>query len=387
MRLRELFEAAAPAVGRKYQHVEDLVFTGIPSKNVSPGVEAGLNAVRIIKDMATQSKGKSEIKWDGSPVVYWGRDEAGRFMLIPKNAWDYLKRGKKETTNGVSTVMTSPKDISNFILNTGKAEPGKEKQRQSYANQLANLWSYFESISPEKGFIEGGLLFYPGTKPQGGTAMPVLNNETGDYDFTPNISSFHIPANSELGQRIAKTKVMVAATGYYDSLGDGSESRYPNAEQLSTDDVIVQGTTYVQDAPGIDETLVDQAEEFISTNGESINSFLAPKQGLSRVGDILYKFYNQNLRIAGVKQQFTNWASQNLTDSQAKKVISDPGLDAVLTAVEKLSIAKLDMYKRASAGTHSGIRQTKPEGYVYQDPDTGQFVKAISQADWAPRKD
>jgi hypothetical protein len=263
------------------------------------GSVGGQHAVERMRKMSQQG-GSIELKWDGSPVVYWGRDEAGRFMLIPKNAWDYLKRGKKETTNGVSTEINSPEDIRNFILNTGKAEPGKEKQRQNYANQLASLWNYFEKISPEAGFIEGGLLFYPGTKPQGGTAMPVLNNETGDYDFTPNISSFHIPANSELGQRIAKAKVMVAATGYYETMGASDETRYPDAEALSTPDVIVQGTTYVEEAPGIDETLVDQAEEFISTNGESINSFLAPKQGLSRVGDILYKFYERSSVIYSI---------------------------------------------------------------------------------------
>lgn len=380
MRLRELFEAAAPSVGRKYQHIEDLVFTGIPSKDISPGVEAGIQAVRIIRDMASQSKGKSEIKWDGSPVLYWGRNEAGEFQLYPKNAWDYLKRGTKQTKSGVSTEMNSPEDVRKFILGTGNTESGKEKQRQNYANQLASLWNYFEKISPESGFIEGGLLFHPGQP-------AVLNPKTGDYDFTPNITSFHIPADSDLGKRIKTAKVMIAATGYYETIGTSDETRYPDAESLSTSDVIVQGTTYIEQAPGIDETLVDQAEEFISTNGESINSFLAPKPGLSKVGDILYKFYNQNLRIAGIKQQFANWANENLSSAQANKVVSDPGLDAVLTAVEKLSVAKLDMYKRASAGTHGGIRQTKPEGYVYQDPDTGQFVKAISQADWAPRKD
>ncbi len=380
MRLRELFEAAAPSVGRKYQHIEDLVFTGIPSKGIAPGAEAGEHAVRILRDMASQSKGKNEIKWDGSPVVYWGRDANGRFMLIPKNAWDYLKRGKKETTNGVSTVMTSPKDIENFILNTGKVEPGQEKKRQTYAKQLANLWPYFEKISPEKGFIEGGILFSP-------LDPFTFNDETDEYEFLPNITQFHIKRSSELGKRIAKAKVMVAATGYYEALGSSDEGRYPDATDLSTPDVIVQGTTYVEEAPGIDDTLVQNAETFIQQNAQSIDSFLSPQAGLSKPGDILYKFYNQNLRIAGVKEKFKDWAQANLSPGQSSKLLNHPGLNAALTAVEKLSVAKLDLYKRASGGTHGGIRQTKPEGYVYQDPDTSQFVKAIDQGNWAPRKD
>ena len=387
MRAREfIYEAAAPSVGRKYQHVEDLIFTGIPSRGISPGVEAGRHAVRIIKDMATQSKGQNEIKWDGSPVVYWGKQD-GVFYLIPKNAWEYLKRGKTQLDNGVKTAPTSADEVSAFLLGTGKPDPEREAQRKQYAKQMASLWSYFEQASPEEGFLEGGLLFYPGTKPNGETAKPVLNKETGEYDFTPNITGFHIGKDSDLGRRIKSAKVMVAATGYYESLGSSDEGRYPDPEELSTNDTIVQGTVYVESAPGVDESLIDDAESFINNNGEAINAFLSPKPGLSKVGEVLYKFYNQNLRVAGVKQKFVDWANQNLSAPQAKKIISDPGLDAILSAVEKLSVAKLDMYQRASGGTHSGIRQTKPEGYVYKDPDTDQFVKAISQADWAPRKD
>lgn len=377
MKIVELLEAAG--VGRKYQHIEDLVFTGIPSQGISAGSEAGIHAVRILNNMA--STGESlELKWDGSPVVYWGRDDKGRFSMIPKNAWEYLKRGKTEVAPGVPTVMYSAKDIQNFIMNTGKSEPGQAKQRQQFASQMASLWPYFEKVSPDRGYIEGGILFSP-LQPY------TFNPSTQEYDFQPNITAFHIPKASDLGKRIAKAKVMVAATGYYDSLGSSDEGRYPNAEALSTPDVIVQGTTYVEKAPGVDSSVLDKASKFIQQNASMINNFLAPKPGLSKVGDILYKFYNQNLRVDGVKQKFAQWAQQNLSSSQANKVVNDPGLESVLDAVELLGRAKMDIYRKASSGTHSGIRQTKPEGYVYQDPDTGQFVKAVSQADWAPRKD
>lgn len=377
MKIVELLEAAG--VGRKYQHIEDLVFTGIPSKSISPGAEAGIHAVRILNSMS--STGKSmEIKWDGSPVVYWGRDEQGRFSMIPKNAWEYLKRGKSEVSPGVPTVMYSPDDIKKFVLGTGKVEPGQEKQRQAFANSMAELWPYFEKASPPKGYVEGGILFSPEKPAQ-------LNSKTMEYDFTPNITSFHIGKDSDLGQRIAKAKLMVAVTGYYDSLGSSDEGRFPDAEKLSTPDVIVQGTTYVEQAPGVDNMIVDKASKFIQQNGGLIDNFLAPKPGLSKVGDILYKFYNQNLRVDGVKEKFAQWAQENLSASQAGKVLNDPGLEAVLDAVELLGKAKMDIYRKASSGTHNGIRQTKPEGYVYQDPETGQFVKAVSQATWSPRKD
>jgi lipopolysaccharide export system protein LptA len=55
---------------------------------------------------------------------------------------------------------------------------------------------------------------------------------------------------------------------------------------------------------------------------------------------------------------------------------------------------KLELINSLSAGTHAGIRQTRPEGYVqahtgaqfkYDLP--GQFVKFINQADWSPDKE
>jgi len=215
----------------------------------------------------------------------------------------------------------------------------------------------------------------------------VLNQETQEYEFTPNISTFHIHKDTDLGKKIAKAKVMVAATGYYGTLGSSEEGRYPNAETLSTGDVIVQGTSYIEKAPGVESSLLDSAKRYIENNANAIDQFLTPQPGLSKVGDILYKFYNQNLRIEGVKAKFAEWAQTNLSAAQANKVVTNPNLDKVLTAVELLSKAKMDLHKKASAGTHGGIRQTKPEGYVYQDPDTGQFIKAIDQATWAPRKD
>lgn len=378
MKIVELLTEAAPAIGRKYQHIEDLVFTN--------GSDGGIHAAERLRSMAATG-GTIELKWDGSPVVYWGRDEQGRFSMIPKNAWEYLKRGKTEVAPGVTAAMYKPEDIKNFILGTGKAAPEQAPQREAYAKEMMSLWPYFEKISPPRGYIEGGLLFYP-SKPA------VLNPKTGEYDFTPNITSFHIPKTSDLGKKIAKAKVMVAATGFYETLGSSEEGRIPDAESLSTPDVIVQGTTYVEQAPGLDDKLVDQAEAYIEQNAQAIDNFLAPKPGLSKPGDILYKFFNQNLRVAGVKEKFKDWAQQNLSAGQAGKVLNDPGLDIVLNAVEKLSLAKTDLIRRLSAGTHGGIRQTKPEGYVQAHPGgqfkrdiPGQFVKAIDQATWAPRKD
>lgn len=381
MRITALLEAAGQ-VGRKYQHIEDLV--------VANGSHGGLHAVERMRNMV-DNYGTIELKWDGMPVVYWGRDDSGTFYMIPKNAWQYLKSGTMQTKAGAPTLTKSPQDVMSFILGTGGEADAKRTQ---FAKQFASLWPYFEQASPQRGFLEGGLLFYPGTKPDGQTAMPVLNQKTNTYDFKPNITTFHIPTDSQLGQRIANAKVMVAATGYYDKIGSAEEGRFPNAEQLSTQEIIVQGTTYAEAMPGVDTSYFNQIEQFISSNAQKIDNYLSPKPGMNNPGGELYNYLNQHLRTSGLLRDFPAWAQSNLSAKKAQMLLGDTeGLKATLGAVEGLTNAKMQLIKSLSLGLHGGIMQTNPEGYVQAHPEInfkyalpGQFLKLIDQLNWQPRK-
>ena len=372
MKIRTLLEAAGQ-VGRKYQHVEDLV--------VANGSAGGLHAVERMKHMV-DNYDSIELKWDGMPVVYWGRDEKGVFRMIPKNAWAYLKSGKTQTASGASTIMNSPEDVYKFVMGTGDGD----ESRAGFAKQFASLWPLFEKISPKKGFIEGGLLFFPGQ-------MPKLNQRTNTYDFKPNITTFHVPADSELGKRIANAKMMVAATGYYTQMGSSDEQRFPGAEKLSTPDVIVQGTTYVEEMPGVSTEGLDRVENFIKANAQKIDNYLAPKKGLSNPGGELYTYLNKHLRTTGLLKDFPAWAQQNLSAGKAQAMLADTeGLKATLGAVEALSNEKMKIIKSLSLGLHGGIMQTNPEGYAQAHPEInfkndlpGQFLKLIDQLNWKPR--
>lgn len=372
MKIRTLLEAAGQ-VGRKYQHIEDLV--------IANGSAGGLHAVERMKHMV-DNYDSIELKWDGMPVVYWGRDEKGVFRMIPKNAWAYLKSGKTQTASGASTIMNSPEDVYKFVMGTGDGD----ESRAVFAKQFASLWPLFEKISPKKGFIEGGLLFFPGQ-------MPKLNQRTNTYDFKPNITTFHVPADSELGKRIPNAKMMVAATGYYTQLGSSDEQRFPGAEKLSTPDVIVQGTTYVEEMPGVSTEGLDRVENFIKANAQKIDNYLAPKKGLSNPGGELYTYLNKHLRTTGLLKDFPAWAQQNLSAGKAQAMLADTeGLKATLGAVEALSNEKMKIIKSLSLGLHGGIMQTNPEGYAQAHPEInfkndlpGQFLKLIDQLNWKPR--
>lgn len=322
-----------------------------------------------------------------SPVVYWGRDADGTFMMIPKNAWAYIKRGQTQTATGAPTVMRSPKDVKSFILSTGSGD------RTEFANQFASLWPYLEKVSPKKGFLEGGLLFYPGNKPDDKSAMPVINRKTKTYDFKPNITTFHVPMDSELGKKIANAKVMVAATGYYPTLGS-DEQRLDNASSLSTSDVIVQGTTYVQEPVEVDDKALNKIDSFLDSNKDVIENYLSAKKGLSNPAAELYTYLNQHLRTEGLVRDFPTWAKQNLSEKKQETMLADKkGYETVLGAIEALGKEKQKIIDVLSQGLHGGLKQTRPEGYAqahpgkkfqYDIPD--QFVKFIDQLNWRPSK-
>jgi hypothetical protein len=382
MKINEILtEATAPAIGRKYQHIEDLV--------LSHGAKGGMHAIERMRHMGTEG-GHIELKWDGMPVVYWGRDEKGVFRMIPKNAWAYIKRGQMQTKTGAPTLPNSPEDVMKFVLGTGS---GDVEGRTGFARQLAQLWPMFEKISPEKGYLEGGLLFYPGTKPDGKSAMPVFNKKTNTLDFTPNITTFHVPIDSKLGQKIEHAKMMVAATGYYATM-DSDESRATGIEKLSQPGILVQSTTYVEDPVPVDAKGLQNLVSFIQKNGQLIDNYLAPKKGLSKPGGVLYTYLNQHLRISGLLKDFPAWAKSNLSSGQAQSMLEDiNGLKATLGAVEALGNEKQKIINILSQGLHGGIKQTKPEGYAQAHPGAkftndipGQFVKMIDQGNWAPRK-
>ena len=94
-------------------------------------------------------------------------------------------------------------------------------------------------------------------------------------------------------------------------------------------------------------------------------------------------------------QNFGAWAQTKLSKGQQQKLAADQqGLTAVLNAVEMLTNEKMKLIQALSQGTHGGIKQTKPEGYVQAHPGVkfkhdlpGQFIKTIDQLNWAPRRD
>jgi hypothetical protein len=177
-------------------------------------------------------------------------------------------------------------------------------------------------------------------------------------------------------------------------MGSSDETRFPDAHTLSKPGIIVQGTTYVEEMPGVDTSGLDKLENFIVANAQAIDTFLAPKKGLSSPGGELYSYLNKHLRVKNLTKDFPAWAQANLSPGKAQMLLADKkGLQATLGTVEAIANEKMKMIKSLSLGLHGGIMQTNPEGYVQAHPEInfkhdlpGQFLKLIDQLNWKPRK-
>lgn len=348
--------------GRKYQHIEDLV--------LSHGSHGALHAIERLASV--QRFESVELKMDGAPVLYWGRNTKDEFFLITKNAWEQYQRGT------LLTLPSTPAELESYILSTGVSSA----DRIAYASSISALWSQFESISPCCGYVEGCVLFYPGLP-------PLENISTNEYSFTPNITTFFVNCSSTLGKQISTSSLMVAITGYY---LDPHSPETRNTETISsTNDTIVIDTLYV---PHCTKTVFEPLRLEV-VNCELIDRFLIPKNGLSKPGNILYKFYNQNLRSVGIHTKFNKWAELNLSRGQQLKILEDKeGLDSVFSIIDQIIAAKLhtiQVLNRVETGDF--VKQVNAEGYVQSHPGIkfvnnipGQFIKLIDQQVWAPRK-
>lgn len=384
-----LIEAAAPRTGRKYQHLEDLVYTN--------GSQGALHAIERLSRLA-QDYGTVEVKWDGSPVYYWGRDDSGKFYFFPKNAWGYLARGKSETRNGVSTVMDSSAAVKEFIANTGSVStPKEQQQRQRFAEISALMYDLFERATPEnfRGFVEGGILF-------GGDQKKQLVTKSGRryWQFQPNVTRFTVAAASGLGEKIQQARVAVAVTGYYRDLGSTDETR-PTVEQLksldSNADLLVQGPVYVENAPQVntrDINMLSQLEQQVLNNRQIIDDYLSPKPSVSNPGGKIYEFVNDNRGAKNLVSAWPAWVrSTQSAKAQASLLGDRQGYTMTLKLVQDLAAMKDRIIQDWMAGMarHSVISQENPEGfaqapqggYKYDLPD--QFVKFIQRGKWQPR--
>jgi hypothetical protein len=204
-RVQYLREAKNPRI----PYVEDLVFQA--------GLRGARQAVDIIRQAAANAQEYVTIKWDGSPAVIFGRNEQGEFVLTDKAG---------ATAVGYSGLATSPEQIAQIMSQRDQtaAAQGKRADRvQTLLPMYEELWPLLQAATPRKfqGYLKGDMLY--------SSSDPYVR-DAGNLVFNPNKHdgiTYRIPENSELGQKIAASRVGVAIHTRMDDPG--------SAEQPETD--------------------------------------------------------------------------------------------------------------------------------------------------------
>jgi hypothetical protein len=363
-------------LGRAFNHLEDLVFFH--------GTSGAIEALQHLRDIATEEGGKSiRMKWDGNPQIYWGREtKGGPLMLAGHNGW---LRGAK---------ATSPEEVKDFIANkSGNPKSDEEKkQRDAFASEFASLYPLFDAATPKnfEGFVYAdGLFLNP----------PELKD--GVYTFCPNPKSqtcYHVRAESDLGKRIAKAKVMVVGHAYFPEFGLGDSEQKPISDFSQfdkTSDLIVMGPVYNTKPVKIDTSHLDQVEKFAKTNSSKIDKFLQSVAGLGDLKEIIYRYVNQTAKAKQLDnlgvEQFLKWLENSKVSKpkQAKIVelnkATDNALVAIFQLVKDIQNVKDEVIDQLE-GEQGEIWDTNGEGRVRYADKSKKLgnVKLVPRKRWTP---
>lgn len=350
-----LVEAEKPKVGRALQHAEDLVI-----------VDGSKGALRALEQLASMSQSVDDvtIKWDGSPAIYFGRDEQGRFVLTDKSGF---------TAKGYNGKVTTAKDLEVMLLGRGKDI--QDQSRKVFASRMAGIWDKFESITDPafRGFMFGDLLFFD----------PPQQNAQGEFTFTPNTVTYDIPAESDLGNRIAKSSAGIAVHHFVDFEGKETPVKGPVKGISTSGDVLVLGPTTVTKTADINTDEVEAAKNYVMKNAAAIDSLLDDaKLAAAKMTDfknILYTFVNQQVKsrdLSNLNSKFDQWIKTSKVSAPKQAKIESyrkdmPGaFEAVFNTLEQIMhikdaiIDQLDLTSpvKASIGGKPG-----GEGYVKGD--------------------
>tara|TARA_B100000902_G_scaffold200838_1_gene191387 strand:- start:561 stop:1760 length:1200 start_codon:yes stop_codon:yes gene_type:complete len=380
------------------EHLEDDIF--------NQGYAGATNAVKFLeslRDMLTTGKGgkntKVTVKWDGAPAIICGTDpQTGEFFV-----------GTKSVFNKTSPKICYTDEFIDFHYPNG-AIAGILKQCLKELKKL-----------PIKGVVQGDLLY---------TKRPNVIAMRGQpcYNFKPNTITYVIPKHSELGAKVAKSKLgIVFHTSYSGStIGDMSAGFGVDVSGMQgVKDVAVFSSTF-QNTNGIANLNPGEITRLNSTISKAERSLVKGKKFLDEIQKAggpqtfsppaLFKIYfNQVIRggnvpsAEGIAAGYINFVTSKYDDEIKKKkteksqqewqrrkvdalaylnnnksvmIHTFTGFKDLISAKEQV-INKLT--KIEGVGTfledEKGYRVTSPEGFVaIMD---GQAIKLVDRLEFS----
>lgn len=348
--------------GARIQHAEDIVFW--------EGSAGAMRALAALRSLEQNGHQETTVKWDGSPALIFGRNEAGEFVLTDKSGF---------TAKGYNGKATSAEELEAMLMNRPGAKNPDEAKRANYMQFVGNMKDIFdeyEKATPKdyRGFFKGDLLYYN-----------TPNKEENNYVFKPNIVQYSVDANSDLGKKIGQSKTGIVIHREVDATG--AEGPLQNGDIFRGNEVLVFPPITVERPADINNDQLNKLENIIRQNAagidELLNKEVLKQKQMSDFADVLYNYTNSKVDtgLQNLGGDFAKWleAKPQISDRKKGKILEYikehmSAWSALWQTVSSLMIVKDDVIRQFDSHD-STVKQSIPghgeggEGYVLAHPE------------------
>tara|TARA_B100001287_G_C22686436_1_gene533986 strand:- start:9835 stop:11016 length:1182 start_codon:yes stop_codon:yes gene_type:complete len=281
--VEHLYEADA-----RIQHAEDLIFF--------QGSKGAIRTLEALKSMEQGGQENVTVKWDGSPAIIFGRNENGEFILTDKSGF---------TAKGYDGRAKSAEALQQMLMARPGARNPDPKKAEGYARLAVNMKDIFdeyEKAVPKDfvGYLKGDLLYF--------NTPEVIDNK---FVFTPNIVTYRVDVNSDLGKQIAQSKTGIVVHRLMDE--NGQEGPVPNNMQFIGTEVLLFPSVTVQQPAEIEDEDINSLKASVSKFGASIDKMLDKptlmQLKMKDLPDIFYTYMNSKVDtgLTSLGQDFLEW--------------------------------------------------------------------------------
>jgi len=352
----------------RIQHAEDIIFW-----------EGSKGAVRAIESLKGLEQGGIQdvtIKWDGSPAVIFGRNENGEFVFTDKSGF---------VAKGYDGKATSAKALQQMLMN----RPGYQKDPDGYSGLISGMTTAYKefekAVSTDfRGYLKGDMLYFKTPETQ-----------DGDFIFTPNIVTYTVKQDSNIGKQIARSECGIVIHRLVDENGAERPLQGNEIETIiSGEKVLVLPPVTAQQPPEIDDSAIQELKSIVSRNAKAIDRMLdastLEQMKIKDLPQIFYTYLNSKVDtgLTNLAEDFIAWLKQSKVSQPKQKKIIDminsnvSGYNAIWQIVSGIMRVKDDIINQLEAqdadikahiGSHGPVNPDAHgqggEGYVLAHPE------------------
>ena len=344
----------------RIQHAEDIMFY--------EGSKGAMRVIQALIGLEKQGHKATTVKWDGKPAVIFGRNTNGDFVLTDKSGF---------SAKGYDGKPTSADDLENMLGQRSGGEARNRPDFPEYSGKMRDLFNQLSLSVPEnhRGYFKGDLLYFE---------TPPLKD--GKFIFTPNIVTYAVDAESDLGKRVQLSNAGLVLHREMDE--EGNETALKNSDILTGSHVLFVPPISVEKPATKISPVLNKLQNIVKQNSASIDLLLNEQQltklKLKNLPALFYAYVNSKVDtgLDGIGADFISWLESTDRVSDVKKTrikqyILDhkEGYSALwkvfnsIMMVKNKIIAQFDNHGGAVQQRMNTIDEPGGEGYVLADPD------------------